>query len=235
MNARYSIGIDLGTTNSVAAYTLLDVKTPTIEILPIPQLTDPHQSESLPSLPSFAYFPTEQERGEGGLSSFGEVCVGTYARRISAEQPERTIAAAKSWLCHREVDRRAPILPWQAPDEVPKLSPVQASALFLKRIVCSLVRSFSCGSDRRAKSYLNDPASFDVVARELTLEAAREAGLPEDLILLEEPQAALFHWIQSHGTIGVPVSRPTIEFWFATAGAVQPTCLFYKSTTKRAN
>jgi hypothetical protein len=199
MSPRYSIGIDLGTTNSVLAYTSLEVDAPMIKVLEIPQITGPHQTEALSSLPSFAYLPTETEQVEGGLSKYSDLCIGSYARRISAEQPERTVAAAKSWLCHREVDRQARILPWQAPDELSKISPVQASAYFLKHLAAAWNEAFPDCPLSEQSVVLTVPASFDPVARELTLQAAREAGLPENLILLEEPQAAVYHWIHSVG------------------------------------
>jgi Hsp70 protein len=199
MLATYSIGIDLGTTNSVLAYSRIDVKTPKVFFLSIPQMVAPHQTEALPSLPSFVYLPTELEASERSLSEFGESCVGVYARQISAEQPERTVAAAKSWLCNREVNRHAPILPWQAPDDVPKISPIEASTLYLKHLVQVWDTAFSGFPLRDQQVTLTVPASFDVVARELTLEAARNAGLPDDFILLEEPQAAIYHWLHSRG------------------------------------
>ncbi len=199
MPAIYSVGIDLGTTNSVLAYSRIDEKIAEVCFLAIPQIVSPQQSEAMSSLPSFVYLPTDSEKSDGSLSEFGEVCVGSYARRISAEQPERTVAGAKSWLCHQEVNRHDPILPWQAPEEVQKLSPVQASTLFLKHLVQTWERAFPESPLCDQQVTLTVPASFDVVARELTLEAARNAGLPNDLILLEEPQAALYHWLHTRG------------------------------------
>jgi Hsp70 protein len=199
MRATYSVGIDLGTTNSVLAYARIEGKIADVCFLAIPQIVAPQQSEALSSLPSFAYLPTEAEKNDGSLGEFGEVCVGSYARKISAEQPERTVAAAKSWLCHREVNRHDPILPWQAPEEVQKLSPVETTTLYLKHLVQSWERAFPEVPLCAQQVTLTVPASFDVVARELTLEAARNAGLPSDLILLEEPQAAIYHWMHTRG------------------------------------
>ncbi len=199
MTARYSIGIDLGTTNSVLAYVPIDSKDADVQVLPIPQVTAPHQSESLEGLPSFIYIPSEPEKSEGALATFGENVTGTYARRLSAEQPERTVVAAKSWLCHREVDRHAAILPWQSPDDVAKISPVNASATYLKHLADAWRNTFPDAPIGQQRVTLTVPASFDIVARELTIEAAKFAGLPDDLILLEEPQAALYHWIHSVG------------------------------------
>ncbi|MDZ4852876.1 MAG: Hsp70 family protein [Pirellulaceae bacterium] len=199
MTTRYCIGIDLGTTNSVLAFTPLDCTPPDVQILPIPQVTAPFQTESLPSLPSFIYLPRESEQADGGLASFGNSVVGTYARQISAEQPERSVVAAKSWLCNREVDRQSPILPWQAPEEVAQISPVDASTAYLKHLVETWQKAFPDAPIEQQRITLTVPASFDIVARELTMVAAKLAGLPEDMILLEEPQAALYHWIRSIG------------------------------------
>jgi len=199
MTARFSIGIDLGTTNSVLAFTPLESDAASVRVLAIPQITAPYQTESLPGLPSFLYLPTDAEATEGALTSFGESVVGMYARRISAEQPERTVVAAKSWLCHRGVDRRGPILPWQAPAEVKPISPVDASTAYLKHLANAWHAEFPDAPIERQRVTLTVPASFDIVARELTLEAAKLAGLPEDVVLLEEPQAALYHWICSAG------------------------------------
>jgi hypothetical protein len=199
MTARFSIGIDLGTTNSVLAYVPIESKDASVRVLAIPQITAPFQTESLPGLPSFLYLPTDAETSEKALTSFGESVVGTFARRISAEQPERTVVAAKSWLCHRGVDRRGPILPWQAPPEVKQISPVDASTAYLTHLANAWHAEFPESPIEQQRVTLTVPASFDVVARELTLEAAKRAGLPEDVVLLEEPQAALYHWIGSAG------------------------------------
>jgi Hsp70 protein len=199
MTARFSIGIDLGTTNSVLAYVPIESKDAGVRVLAISQITAPYQSESLPGLPSFLYLPTEAEVSEKALTSFGESVVGTYARRISAEQPERTVVAAKSWLCHRGVDRRGPILPWQAPPEVQAISPVDASTAYLRHLSNAWYDAFPDAPIAQQRVTLTVPASFDIVARELTLEAAKRAGLPDDVVLLEEPQAALYHWIASAG------------------------------------
>lgn len=199
MTARFAIGIDLGTTNSVLAYTRLDERQPHVQVLSIPQVSAPFQTEFLPHLPSFAYIPNDVETAERAVHQFGEVCVGAFARQIAPEQPERTVAAAKSWLCHPDVNRHEPILPWQAPDEVRKMSPVDASTYYLERLVHAWNEAFPDAPIAQQHVILTVPASFDVVARELTLEAAQRAGLSAQLVLLEEPQAAIYHWIQSRG------------------------------------
>lgn len=203
---RMAVGIDLGTTNSLLAYIDLvataDGGPPDVRFLAIPQVVSPGQTESLESLPSFVYLTNEQEREAGGLEiSVGrpEAVIGSYARQVSAEQPERTVAAAKSWLCHGRVDRQAAILPWQAPDGVSKISPVTASRWYLEYLIAAWDEQFPDAPLREQHVVLTVPASFDVAARELTRQAARLAGLPDDLVLLEEPQAAVYHWLSGAG------------------------------------
>ncbi len=200
---KYSVGIDLGTTNSVVALADLEAEQPSIALLPLEQITAPNQVESLPSLASFVYLQTEPEQQSGALAIPGRdpvaPVVGEYARRISAEQPERSIAAAKSWLCHSKVDRHAPLLPWGAPDDFLKMSPVAATQLILQQLVASWQHSYPDHPIGEQLVTLTVPASFDMAARELTREAALQAGLPEDFILLEEPQAAVYHWLEKTG------------------------------------
>ena len=203
MASKFSVGIDLGTTNSLLAYAPLDQDQPEIRVLPIEQVVAPNQIEARDSLPSFLYLPDETEIASGALSmpdgSPRDPVVGTYARHISSEQPERTVAAAKSWLSYARVDRKAAILPWGAGSEVAKLSPVEASRSILRHLVNAWHRAFPDARLNEQLVTLTVPASFDVVARDLTREAALAAGLPEDFILLEEPQAAVYHWLAASG------------------------------------
>ncbi|MFN8708911.1 MAG: Hsp70 family protein, partial [Planctomyces sp.] len=192
--AKYVVGIDLGTTNSVLSYA--DISDPewTVKVLAVPQLVAPQTVEPRQSLPSFHLAATESEN-TGGLfrllwSEESEFAVGTMARDLSAEYPERTIGAAKSWLCHSRVDRRSPILPWQAPEHVGKISPVTASQRYLQHLIAAWNQAFPDSPMADQSVVLTVPASFDASARELTREAAAAAGLPEDCLLLEEPQAA---------------------------------------------
>lgn len=200
---KFSIGIDLGTTHCVIAYTDLAAELPQLQLLRIEQVTGPNQTESLPTLASFLYVPTAAENGSGlfsipELPSYPTVA-GSYARTVSAEYPERTIVAAKSWLCHAGVDRHAAILPWQSPAEVAKFSPVTASTQLLRQLVDTWSRHFPDALLHEQLVTLTVPASFDMAARELTREAALAAGLPADFILLEEPQAAVYHWLNKSG------------------------------------
>ncbi|MBI4861295.1 MAG: Hsp70 family protein, partial [Candidatus Riflebacteria bacterium] len=201
---RYTVGIDLGTTNSAVAYA--DVSQEFVEGDPIrtfvvQQLVAPGVVEGRSLLPSSLYFPSgpEMPAGSTGLpwDPTREHVVGYLARSLGARVPGRLVHSAKSWLCHPDVDRRGPILPWAAGDDVPHLSPVQASAEYLDHIreAWNFKLGRSDGERLEAQEvYLTVPASFDAVARQLTLEAAREAGLA-DVTLLEEPQAAFYCWI----------------------------------------
>src|SRR5690606_33052293 len=115
---------------------------------------------------------------------------GELARGKSAEMPQRVVATAKSWLAHSGVDRRAAILPWQAPDEVDKVSPVAATEAYLRHLVAAWNHAHPDAAIADQQVVLTVPASFDPAARDLTRQAALAAGLPDDLVLLEEPQAA---------------------------------------------
>jgi molecular chaperone DnaK (HSP70) len=203
MSARFAVGIDLGTTNSVVAYCQLSEEKANVHLVPIPQFVAPGQIETFPSLPSFIYLPTSEQWASGVWRLEGEpyqnLVIGAYARQVSAEQPDRTIAAAKSWLCHNRVDRRSPLLPWNTTEPVEKLSPVDASKFLLIHLVDAWKKHHPDAPLQEQTVVLTVPASFDMAARELTREAAIEAGLPENFILLEEPQAALYHWLQSKG------------------------------------
>ncbi|MFZ1936383.1 MAG: Hsp70 family protein [Thermoguttaceae bacterium] len=202
MPAQYVIGFDLGTTNSVLASAALDADEPRLELLAIPQLVAAGTTESFSMLPSFLYLAAEHEAA-GALdlpwAAGREFAVGEFARRQAAEMPDRTVAAAKSWLCHSRVDRRRPILPWNAPAEVPKISPVAASQRYLEHMVAAWEAVHPEALVAEQLVVLTVPASFDASARELTREAALAAGLPDDLVLLEEPQAAVYAWLAATG------------------------------------
>ena len=203
MDAKYIIGIDLGTTNCVLAYAPVSEESAEIQLLDIPQLVAAGTVEARPSLPSFLYLAPAHETAGGALDlpwATGQTfAVGEYARRQGAEVPDRTVVAAKSWLCHSRVDRRRPILPWGAPDEVPKVSPVTATQRYLEHMVGAWHHANPDAPLAEQHVVLTVPASFDAAARELTREAALAAGLPEDFVLLEEPQAAVYAWLAEHG------------------------------------
>ena len=203
MAAAFVIGIDLGTTNSVLAYASLRQERAEVKVLPIPQLTAPHTVESRSVLPSFLYLASDTEISAGAFGVPWNVeasfAVGAVARSLSAEAPDRTVAAAKSWLCHSRVDRRQPILPWQAPASVPKISPVTVSQRYLEHLIAAWHQAFPEDMFADQSIVLTVPASFDAAARELTREAALAAGFPESFRLLEEPQAATYAWLATVG------------------------------------
>ena len=206
--AKYIIGVDLGTTNSALARwdsTASEEKSQ-IEVCSIPQLVDPNEVAERTLLPSFLYIPGEFDFPKGSLALPWEpepkLVIGELARKRGAESPNRLVASAKSWLSCAAVSRTAPILPWQAPEEVPKLSPVEASSQFLQylRTVWDSKGAGEQGQLAFAEQdvLLTVPASFDEEARELTRRAAKQAGY-DHVTLLEEPQAAFYAWLESQG------------------------------------
>jgi molecular chaperone DnaK (HSP70) len=203
VTAKYAIGIDLGTTNSALAYCALDADQPRVELMGVPQLVAPANIEERPLLPSFLYLGTADDAKAKNFDlpweKKREYAVGELARRQSAEVPTRTVAAAKSWLCHNRVDRHQTILPWNAPGDVPKISPVTASTRYLAHLAAAWQAAFKNAPLVEQHVVLTVPASFDPAARELTREAALAAGLPENLVLLEEPQAAVYAWLADQG------------------------------------
>jgi molecular chaperone DnaK (HSP70) len=208
---KYCIGIDLGTTNSVVAYApQSDAETkgadraPEIQLLPIPQVVASGQVESRTSLPSFLYLPRDQEvdalevhNEHARFPSSTEGVAGVYARQQAADNPQRVIVAAKSWLCQRKVDPDSPVLPWQSPDEIPRVSAVECTGIFLRHLVAAWQAQFPDAPIDQQQVVLTVPASFDPAARELTRRAAIRAGLHENFVLLEEPQAAVYRYLAS--------------------------------------
>ncbi len=208
--SRYIVGIDLGTTNSAMAYVDLGdpAEVPPIRLFSVPQLIAEGSVGQEPGLPSFLYLPGEHDLPAGAVAlpwdAQRSYCVGTFARDQGARVPARLVSSAKSWLVHAGVDRQAPILPWGSPSEVPHLSPVEASGRYLQHLREAWDRAMSRGRREwtlgESDVILTVPASFDEVARELTVAAARRAGL-ERLTLLEEPQAAFYSWVRSQGDL----------------------------------
>jgi hypothetical protein len=181
----------------------LDAAAPIVEELLVPQLIDAGTLERRTMLPSFVYLAAEHEAAGGAMdvpwANGRRFAVGEWARRRAADGPQRTVGAAKSWLCHSRVDRRQPILPWNAPSEVEKISPVTAAQYYLDHLVSAWDAEYPDAPLAQQCVVLTVPASFDAAARELTREAALAAGLPADLILLEEPQAAVYAWLAALG------------------------------------
>jgi molecular chaperone DnaK (HSP70) len=205
--AKYIVGIDLGTTNSaLARCDATAVEESCIEIRSIPQLVNPNEVAERSLLPSFLYIPGEFDFPKGSLAlpwdAEPKLVIGELARKRGAESPNRLVASAKSWLSYAAVNRTAPILPWQAPEEVPKLSPVEASSQFLQYLR-AVWDSGEEGEQRKLALAEQDvlltvPASFDEEARELTRRAAERGGY-QQVTLLEEPQAAFYAWLESQG------------------------------------
>jgi hypothetical protein len=199
---RYIIGIDLGTTNCAVACTHSlqeQGNSPEIHVFPLPQIVNPGQVEERNLLPSFSYQIASGEFPEGSLNlpweQKPECVVGTFARERGAEVPHRVISSSKSWLSYMGVDRTAPLLPWGAEDDVPHISPIEASSRLLKHIRDAWNHVNPDFLLESQDIYLTVPASFDATARELTVQAAEMAGIPK-VTLLEEPQAAFYAWIQ---------------------------------------
>ncbi|HKI37924.1 MAG TPA: Hsp70 family protein [Gemmataceae bacterium] len=208
-SSRYVVGIDLGTTNSAVAFVDTGAgegADAVVHHLPIPQVVAPGAVEDRPLLPSFLYLPGPNELPAGSLrlpwAAERDFAVGEFARNHGSQVPTRLVASAKSWLCHPGVDRRGPILPWKAADGSHKVSPLEAGTLYLKHLVEAWNARVAAGlAENRLEVQdviLTVPASFDAVARELTVEAARAAGL-EQVTLLEEPQAAFYAWLDASG------------------------------------
>jgi molecular chaperone DnaK (HSP70) len=210
--SRFIVGIDLGTTNSSVAFVDRgsdDNGHPAIRKFPVHQLIGPGEFAPLAVLPSFVYIPGEYDITDQDMSAPWSIdqrsrddrnFVGAFARDHGAKVPARLVSSAKSWLCNKRVDTRARILPWGAGDEIFKMSPVHASAACLKHIRKAWNVAMADEEDHYLENQLvivTIPASFDEVARDLTLEAARLAGLP-DVILLEEPLAAFYSWMIRH-------------------------------------
>ncbi|HTU22936.1 MAG TPA: Hsp70 family protein [Gemmataceae bacterium] len=207
--ARFVVGIDLGTTNSALAYVDTGVGEEE-DVRPthlfIPQVVQPGSVEDKPLLPSYLYLPGPNELPAGSLrlpwDANRDFAAGEFARQQGGVVPTRVVSSAKSWLCHPGVDRKAAVLPWKAPDNSRRVSPLEASTLYLKHLAEAWNQKMA--KDRpenrleQQDIILTVPASFDAVARELTVEAARAAAF-EHVTLLEEPQAAFYAWIDAGG------------------------------------
>ncbi|MGD0295918.1 MAG: Hsp70 family protein [Bryobacteraceae bacterium] len=182
-----NIGIDLGTTNSALAYvaeTAGSPDYPEIKVLEIPQYVAPAQIEPRRTLPSFLFLGDQ-------------TYVGAYAREQGALVPTKSVHSAKSWLSNPDVDRTAKILPWDAQEGGRVLSPVEVSNAIISHIRDAWNQAHPNEPLSGQDVVLTVPASFDEEARELTVQAARDAGI-EKLTLVEEPAAAFYSWIANH-------------------------------------
>lgn len=222
--ARFVVGIDLGTTNTTVSFG--EVSGGSIESLPIEQLIGEGEVAPRPVLPSALYLAGMHDVAAGTLAlpwtEDRRLAVGGWARTLGIRVPGRLIVSAKSWLCHGGVDREAGILPWGGSEEVARISPVESSKLILEHLreAWDHVHPEAPLADQDV--VLTVPASFDEVARELTVRAAEQAGLSR-LRLLEEPQAAIYAWlatqsdwqtaVEGHGSIlVVDVGGGTTDF-----------------------
>jgi molecular chaperone DnaK (HSP70) len=198
----FSIGIDLGTTNCAMAFEKLESPAAERGLFLIPQWETATRFSEAATLPSFLYLssPEETTQISGHSSESAQWIPGRFARARAADLPGRVVHSAKSWLCHHSVDRSAPFLPWRS-DDIPvekRISPIRASALLLSYLRAAWDAKFA---DRGV--LFNDqeitvtvPASFDAAAQRLTLDATQEAGFPESVRLLEEPQAVFYWWLE---------------------------------------
>ena len=199
--AKYSIGIDLGTTHCVLSSVEIGNEDAAVEVFNIPQLTAPGQVEEKTQLGSFLYQAHESEISEGAATlpwtTQPDALVGAVARNLGAKTPLRLVSSAKSWLCHGGVNRHQAFLPQGSPDEVEKVSPIRATELYLEHLRDAWNHTNPQHPLEQQDITLTVPASFDPAARDLTADAAMNAGF-ENLTLLEEPQAALYSWIHNN-------------------------------------
>lgn len=198
MTASLALGIDLGTSNSAIALT----DEQGLRSLDIPQPGQPGSVLTASTLPSCCFLPLEDEFAHDSFQlPWGvqtDAVTGAFARERGSLAPDRQIVSAKSWLCHSQADRRAPILPWQSEAPITKRSPVDVSELVLRHLHQAFYLHQAGGEDNHSpRTVITIPASFDEAARSLTQEAASKAGLGE-IALLEEPQAAFYAWTEQN-------------------------------------
>ena len=186
---RYLVGIDLGTTHTAIAW--LDTQQPQqgIQLFPVDQLVAAGEVSVQPLLPSVRYHPSQDELSDSDCvlpwqkQSFGDPIeqsiVGQWARSLGAKSHGRLVTSAKSWLSNDAVDRTANILPWGSADDIPKVSPVIASASYLNHLRCAWNLHFPDALIEQQNVVLTIPASFDEAARQFTLRAAHIAGFPK--------------------------------------------------------
>lgn len=203
---QFVVGIDLGTTNIVVSYCSLTENDSTLNIFPIPQLTSPGQIEALPMLPALRYhFDVEVDESTARLpwgidpinQQLPKAIIGKYAQDLGNKAPTRLVSSAKSWLGYRGESNAEINLPDQAGDEVNTCTPLEASAGFLAYIAAAWDHAFPTAKLHEQMVIITVPASFDDIARALTIESIRRAGI-QHFNLLEEPQAACYYWVAEH-------------------------------------
>ncbi|EJN6826210.1 Hsp70 family protein [Vibrio cidicii] len=198
--AKFSVGIDLGTTHCVMSFMDTQDEQARVQVMTIPQLTAPGTVESRNQLGSFLYQPHEHEMNPASRvlpwTTEPTALVGAIARNLGGKTPLRLVASAKSWLCHGGVNRRDAFLPAGSPEEIEKVSPLRATELYLEHLKQAWDHAQPNHPLSEQDVTITVPASFDPAARDLTAEAARNVGFVH-LTLLEEPQAALYNWIDN--------------------------------------
>ena len=192
------VGIDLGTSNS--AISLWSREDQQSQIIPIPQMENPDFISAKELLPSVVYFPLENEQNQFNVSppwqEGNQLSLGSWAKQRGPLVPDRFVRSAKSWLCQKNISRSEPILPWDSSIST-KISPVDASQAFLEYLKEAFQHQRGSSLGPNDTVVITVPASFDEAARDLTHKAALAAGFHQP-ILLEEPQAALYSWINEH-------------------------------------
>jgi molecular chaperone DnaK (HSP70) len=197
---RYSIGIDLGTTNCAMAYA--EIPAPgSVHLAAIPQLVGANEIADEPLLPSFLYIPGARDFPAGSTAlpwnPAPRFVVGKLAQRRGAEVSSRLVSSAKSWLSYSSVDRTAAMLPWKAAEGLDRISPLDASAEYLSHLRSAWDYQHPDAPFDEQEVLVTVPASFDAIARELTGRAGEAAGF-HNVTMLEEPQAAFYAWIDRH-------------------------------------
>jgi hypothetical protein len=205
MKARFSLGIDLGTSNCAMALT--DLETDRTEVLPITQILAANQLGEKLTQASALYLPHPEEFQPGSFplpwNVIGEPeVIGQFARDHGALVPDRLVTSAKSWLSNPHIDPKQPTLPWRSDSVEEKLSPFEISRRYLQHLKEAFLHTMHVQGRQwdldDGQIVVTVPASFDEVARSLTAEAAVAAGLG-NVTLLEEPQAAFYAWTARAG------------------------------------
>jgi molecular chaperone DnaK (HSP70) len=206
LQPKYVIGIDLGTTNCALAYAEVPANADpfapaNVQLMGIPQLVNPGEVRDEDLLPSFLYVPGASDFPAGTLAlpwdAASAFVVGRLAQKRGVENAGRLVSSAKSWLSHTGVDRTSALLPFRAPQGVEKISPLEASRRYLQHLRHAWDAKMPDAPFATQQALVTVPASFDAVARELTEEAAKQAGF-KNVTLLEEPQAAFYAWVERH-------------------------------------
>ena len=238
--ARYSIGIDLGTTNCALGYAPLEEDASASQILPVSQWDSAETLVESDALPSFLYFPLEEEAKQiRGTRGDSEWIAGRFARNQAAAAPGRVVSSAKSWLSTGGVDQSSKFLPWGG-DQIPetkRLSPVDASACLLNYLASAWDASFAKNGAPFSEQEITVtvPASFEAPAQRLTLQAARDAAFPDSIRLLEEPQAAFYRWLETHDSLPKSFQGELTVLVVDIGGGTSDFSLFQVSPGKKKN